>query len=100
MSSESEQSEEKLAREILSYFLRNPQSADDIEGVARWRLLDEAVHRTVAETSRALKWLVSRGYLQSVSLPGSGQVYSLNRQMLDKAERFMMQDAPPADEEP
>ena len=41
--------------EILSYFLRNPLAADTLEGVARWRLLDEVVYRKVEETRAALE---------------------------------------------
>ena len=40
-----------IAKEILSYFLRNPQAADNLEGVARWRLLEQTVHRSVEETA-------------------------------------------------
>src|SRR5215212_5045494 len=99
MLSDIEQNEESLAREILNYFLRNPQSADDLEGVARWRLLDETVRGTLAETSRALDWLVSRGYLKKAPLPGSAHLYSLNRQMRRAAERFIKRDETPASEE-
>jgi hypothetical protein len=53
----------KQAKEVLSYFLRNPQAADTLEGVARWRLLDEPVHRSVEEINQALEWLVAQGFL-------------------------------------
>jgi hypothetical protein len=66
------------AREILSYFLRHPQAADDIEGVARWRLLDERVRSTVEEVQPALTWLVERGFLLAERTCAGGLVFHLN----------------------
>jgi|SRR3984885_6581203 hypothetical protein len=79
----------KLAKEILSYFLRNPQAADSLEGVTRWRLLEERVHRELENTDRALGWLVTHGYLVRLSSPWTGSVYRLNEENRPEAERFM-----------
>jgi Fe2+ or Zn2+ uptake regulation protein len=89
MSSESEHHENELIREILGYFLSHPQSADSLEGIARWRLLHAVVHRALAETSRALEWLVEQGYLHKVSAPGSEHVFSLNLEKREEAAAFM-----------
>ena len=62
---------EDIAKDILEYFLRNPQAADDLEGVARWRLMSQTVHRDVEETSQALDYLVEKGLLTRVLRPGS-----------------------------
>ena len=53
----------KLTREILNYFLRSPHAADNLEGIARWRLLEERIQRTVEETKESLDWLLEEGYL-------------------------------------
>lgn len=82
------------AREVLSYFFRNPQAADTLEGVARWRLLEETVRRGVAETEQALNWLVSEGYLTRVSTPYTEPVYELNRDERGRAEEFLTQTKP------
>jgi hypothetical protein len=66
------------AREILTYFLRNPAAADSLEGIARWRLLEQAIHRTILETEGALKWLVGEGYLIEVEQPRSRWLFRLN----------------------
>jgi hypothetical protein len=66
------------AREILKYFLRNPAAADSLEGIARWRLLEQAIQRTIAETEEALKWLVGEGYLIAVEHPRSRRLFHLN----------------------
>jgi hypothetical protein len=79
----------ELAKEILSYFLRNPQAADSLEGVTRWRLLEERVHRQLADTDQALGWLVRHGYLLRVSSEWTEVVYQLNEKNRTEAERFM-----------
>jgi hypothetical protein len=80
---------EDIAKDILSYFLRNPQAADDLEGLARWRLLNQTVHRDVEETSRALDWLVQRGFLGRVSRPGAGTIFRLRSERRAAAEAFL-----------
>jgi hypothetical protein len=80
---------QELAKEILSYFLRNPQAADSLKGVARWRLLEERVHRQIEDTDEALEWLVRNGFLVRVSPAWSEAVYQLNPKNRPEAERFL-----------
>ena len=75
--------------EILSYFLRNPNAADDLEGIARWRLLNEMVHRKVEETDLALKFLVARGLLIESTGPGMQRVFSLNEGKTEEARQIV-----------
>ena len=77
------------ARDVLRYFLRNPRAADSLEGVARWRLLDEAIHHNVSETQAALRWLVACGYLTSRCSPGTEPTFSLNRNHRRAAETWI-----------
>jgi hypothetical protein len=78
-----------MAKEILRYFLRNPQAADSFEGVARWRLLEEVVQRRVEGTHEALSWLVRHGFLREASPAGTGAIFSLNPERQAEAERFL-----------
>ena len=80
---------EEIAKDILSYFLRNPHAADDLEGVARWRLLNQTVHREVEDTSQALDWLVERGFLGRISRAGSGTIFRLRTEKRAAAEAFL-----------
>lgn len=80
---------EEVAKQILRYFLRNPQSADSLEGVARWRLLEERIHHTLVETQSALEQLVAEGYLRVVSVSGSENIYTLNTTKRKEAEEFV-----------
>lgn len=76
-------------REILDYFLHNPQAADSLEGVARWRLMDEIIHRSVDEIGEALDWLVAKGFLIEESSPGAAPVFRLNHRRVSKAKQFL-----------
>lgn len=79
----------EIAADILRYFLRNPQAADDLEGVARWRLLDERIRLSIKEVSRALNWLVSEGFLVREEPRSSNAVFRLNTDRRADIERFM-----------
>ena len=79
----------KTAKDILTYFLRNPQAADSVEGVARWRLLGGRIHHSLEETKKALGWLVAKGLLLEISTAGSGPIIRLNVEKRAEAERFV-----------
>jgi hypothetical protein len=83
------QSETELAKDVLSYFLRNPRAADNLEGVVRWRLPDERVHHVVETIDRALEWLVSQGYLKTSDTESAGRVFSLRTEKRVDAEQFV-----------
>ena len=74
--------------EILSYFMRNPTAADSLEGIARWRLLEEVIHRKVDETHVALEWLVQQGFLLQTGRFGSS-IFRLNGSRLAETERTL-----------
>jgi hypothetical protein len=87
----------KVSKEILSYFLRNPEAADDLEGVARWRLLNETIYRSVEETKNALEWLVKQGFLLKAAKGSTATMYRLNRQESTRAKSFLRN---PGDRDP
>jgi hypothetical protein len=90
--------EPERAREVLEYFFRNPQAADTLEGVTRWRLLRETVHRHVEETAEAFEWLVAEGFLNETLTTYSKPIYSFNTEATAKAEHFLGQEkTPPQD---
>ena len=81
--------EPRLSTHVLSYFIRNSQAVDSLEGIARWRLLDEVVHQRVKATHEALTWLVERGVLEVTHRPGQEPVFSLDPARKDEAERLL-----------
>lgn len=85
----------RRAMEVLDHFVRNPQAADTLEGIARWRLLRETVHRSVDETADALEWLVTQGFLNETSSTYSKPIYSLNHQLIDEAKELLAQEQTP-----
>lgn len=64
-------------RQILNYFVRNRRAADSLEGVARWRLLEEQIQRSLQQTDAALKWLVAKGYLEEIKPAGAVPLFRL-----------------------
>ena len=78
-----------LATEILSYFLQNPEAADDLESVARWRLQEQQIRQQVTAAGAALEWLVENGFLQRISSPVSGPIYRLNQAKRSEAQNFV-----------
>jgi hypothetical protein len=84
-----QQADEAVVKEVLSYFVRNPYAADSLEGITRWRLLDEVVRRRLEETERALEWLVERNFLTKALVVGRGPVFSINQDKLSEAQTFI-----------
>lgn len=76
-------------REVLEYFTRNPEAADSLEGIARWRLREETIHRGVDEINEALQWLVAEGFLVEESPQGRSPIFRFNRTKLDEARQFL-----------
>ena len=83
-----------MAKEVLSYFVRYPLAVDTLEGVARWRLLDEAIRRKLEETETALEWLVAKGYLTTSVAPGGAPTFSLNHERAKEAQQFIAGSLP------
>jgi hypothetical protein len=78
-----------LVKQVLSYFVRNPNAADSLEGITRWRLLEEQIHRSLQETEVALTWLVEQGFLDEVKTPGTTSIFRLKPERQADALSFM-----------
>jgi hypothetical protein len=85
----------KAAKQILAYFMRHPRAADSLEGVARWRLLQETIHHNVDETRNALEWLVAKGFLRQETVAGTNPVFSLNEEHGTGTEKPVRRDSKP-----
>ena len=79
----------RVAKEVLSYFVLHPQARDTMEGIARWRLLDELARRTVDETVAAVQLLVAQGLLIEISPSASPPIYALNEMKISEAKKFV-----------
>jgi hypothetical protein len=84
----------EAAKQILDYFLRNPEAADSLTGIARWRLMEDFVQRSVETTQAALDWLVAEGYVEEVTRRGVGPLFHLNSQRREEAESFLRPSTP------
>jgi hypothetical protein len=78
-----------IAKEILGYFLRNPEAADSLKELSRWRLMQETVRRSVENTQEALNWLIAEGYLREETRVGTENLYVLNPSRRAEAESFL-----------
>jgi hypothetical protein len=78
-----------VAKQILRYFYRNPKAADTVEGVARWRLLEEMIQSNLETVMKAMAWLVSQGLLVKESRPASAPLFRLNTAESKKIEKLL-----------
>lgn len=83
----------RVAKDILRYFLRNPGAVDSLKEIARWRLMQEEVRRSVDETQQALEWLTEVGYVSEESRTGAESIYQLNPARLAEAASFIEDDS-------
>ena len=68
---------ETVALEIVRYFRQSPDTADTLEGIARWRLMQQTIDLTVDETQAALQLLIERGLVEEIRLAGGKTVFRL-----------------------
>lgn len=78
-----------VAKQILSYFLRNPEGADSLTELARWRLMEERVRLSVESTQAALNWLVAEGFVQQEARVGTESLFRLNPERRLDAESLL-----------
>ncbi len=83
-------------KQVLGYFVRNPEAADSLEGVARWRLLEEQIQSSLVQTEAAVEWLVAQGFLLEFGSRGSGHLFRLNPARRDDAIRLLEKKQNPA----
>jgi len=76
------------AQEILRYFVQHPHASDDLEGIARWRLLQEQISRSVEEVRQALDMLVKMEFLLQDIVPSCGKRYCLNPARVAESKEF------------
>lgn len=75
--------------EALEYFLRNPEVRDTLEGIARWRLLEQRVAKSVESVDRALRWLVAEGYVVEVATRSGPPLFMLNAERVAAARTLV-----------
>jgi hypothetical protein len=76
-------------KQVLGYFVRNPEAADSLEGIACWRLLEEQIQNSLSKTKAAVEWLVAQGYLEEFGSRGSGRLFRLNLARRGEAIRLL-----------
>jgi hypothetical protein len=69
--------------------MRNRQAADTYEGIVRWRLREESIHRVTEETEQALAWLISRGFLREERRATGPSLFRLDPSKQAEAQAFL-----------
>src|SRR5262249_45091146 len=67
-----------IAAQIMAHMLRNPDAVDGLEGLSRFRLLEQRIQQSVANTEEALHWLVSMGLVLEERTGQGTPSYRLN----------------------
>ncbi len=70
--------EERIARRILSYLMNRPESKDTIEGIAEWWLERAYIEESVDMVSHGLSLLCSQGLVVKEKGAGTSPYYKLN----------------------
>ncbi|MEO8679783.1 MAG: hypothetical protein ABI665_12095 [Vicinamibacterales bacterium] len=83
----------EVSKEILRYYLTYPDACETAEGLARWRLIQVHVERTVRETNEAVVDLVRRGLLTKTTRRGVEVLFMMNRERAAEA-RTLVEDPP------
>ncbi len=69
-------------------YLQNPAMVSDLEDLVRWRLLQQHVLRQMEEVRNAVAWLVEQELLSLQQSRGVVDLYALNSERREDAERF------------
>ena len=80
-----------VVKDILRYFLRNPEAVDSLTEIARWRLMQETVRRCVEDTQTAMEWLIDEGYMREETHVGTESLFLLNQERRADAQAFVEQ---------
>lgn len=94
MRSGGETKREEIARDILNYLLHHPAAADTLEGIARWRILEEIAKRSLASTEDAMRWLIAKGFLCEEKIAGGKTIYRLDAGRRKEAELLVKEREP------
>jgi hypothetical protein len=66
----------KIAGEIVRYLIRHPNAADSIDGIMQWWIPRQRYEESRATVERALAELERRGVMKHSTLPDSTVIYS------------------------
>jgi hypothetical protein len=69
---------------VLGYLTCYPDAKDTLEGIRQWWMPNIQVQPRTDELQVTLEELVSSGWVLKTKLPGTPELYGLNRQRLDQ----------------
>jgi hypothetical protein len=69
--------QEEISSMILNYLRKNPDAGDTLEGISKWWLESERVHRSVNDVAEALNTLIKKGSVKSDEVKGGSPIYKI-----------------------
>jgi hypothetical protein len=72
-----EQKLKAVAAEIMAYLKQHPMSADSLEGITYWWLVQQSIAQNVELVNLALQHLVSEGVVKMKTSENRGDIYYL-----------------------
>ena len=69
---------QSIAKEIMSYLYQRPMAADTLDGIAYWRLVQQAITKNVGLVEQALEQLVREGKVAKNTRNHRDAIYFLN----------------------
>ena len=79
----------ELTAAILRYLVKHPDTGDSIEGIARWRLLQDKIDATVDQVSEIVQELSTRGMVVEKEIPGGTRIYYLNKVKIQAVRKLL-----------
>lgn len=79
----------KAAYSILNYLVKCPSAKDTLQGIAEWWLLKEQIDQAVEKVSKALDFLVSKGFVIVKRCQYQERYYQINVEKIEEIRNIV-----------
>jgi hypothetical protein len=79
----------KVILEILKYLNKHPESGDTLENIAMWWIPPERIRPLLNQVEGAVGYLVERGLIKEIPLPGGKRWYRVNLNKKKEAAQLL-----------
>jgi hypothetical protein len=76
----------EIEREILAYFLKNPDAQDTLEGIIEWWLLETYIRKQSILVKQALSELVNQGLIIEIQNSNAQRRYRVNQEKMKEIQ--------------
>ncbi len=86
----------RVLRQILTYVLAHPNAKDTLEGIHKWWGLEGRAEFKRDRIQKALKFLMSRGWVTEREVTPTPRIYGVNKEQLAEIKAFLQTLEPEA----